>query len=338
MNRQDILVDSYGRRVSYLRISLTDLCNFRCVYCLPEEGVPVTPPSNYLTRDEIMRFVKIMGRLGVHRIRLTGGEPLLRDDVLDIVKSLKSIETVRDLSLTTNASHLGPLVQPLKEAGLDRINISLDSLDPERFKEITLTDFYYQVLDATFLALRAGFPVKLNMVVLKGISDTEIEEFAKMAYDFPLDVRFLEFMPLCGTGWKPEWVLPIDHVRKVIHKRFELTEEKNREDDVAQNYLIHGGKGKIGLIASLTESFCDACSRIRLSADGNIHPCLFSDKEVSVKELLRNKATDEAIIEAIRHAVSIKPKGNWFHENKFNEKDSPVELLQANPMIRSIGG
>ncbi len=305
---------------------------------MPEEGVPVVPPSKYLTRDEILRFTKIIGRLGVHRIRLTGGEPLLREDILDIVRALKSIETVKELSLTTNASRLGPLVNSLKEAGLDRINISLDSLDPERFKEITLKDVYYEVLDATFSALRAGFPVKLNMVVLKGISDEEILEFAKMAYDFPLDVRFLEFMPLCGTGWKPEWVLPIEHVRQVIHQHFELTEEKNRKDDVAQNYMIHGGKGKIGLIASLTESFCDQCSRIRLSADGSLYPCLFSDKEVSVKDLLRSHASDEAIIEAIRYAASIKPKGNWFYENKFNEKESPIEQLQSHPMIRSIGG
>lgn len=332
------LIDSYGRQITYLRISLTDLCNFRCVYCVPAEGLTLLPRSQYLTRSEIARFVRILGHLGVTRVRLTGGEPLLRSDILDIVRCLKEIETVKDLSITTNGSRLAPLLEPLKEAGLDRINISLDSLDPERFQEITHSDTYFEVLNVVHAALEAGFPVKLNMVVLKGLAEKEILEFVQMACEFPLEVRFLEFMPLCGTGWQADLVSPIQEVRQIVLENFDLLEELPRGDHVAQTFAIRGGKGKVGFIASLTESFCDQCSRIRLSADGKIRPCLFSDREVSVKDLLRREASEEEILEAIRYAAKIKPRGNWFRDHPFRKEEETPFAFQSNPMIRKIGG
>jgi cyclic pyranopterin phosphate synthase len=337
MKQESQLVDSYGRRLNYLRLSLTDLCNFRCVYCMPPEGLEsVIPKSNYLTRNEILRFVKIIGSLGVDRIRLTGGEPLLRSDITDIVRALKTIESVKEISLTTNGSKLKKFLKPLKEAGLDRINISLDSLDPVRFKEVTLRDSYLEVLESTFLALEMGFPVKLNMVVLKGLTGKEIVDFVRLARDRELDVRFLEFMPLCGTGWRGELVFPIQKVRSIVKEHFEL-EEVERGDDVAQTFRIKGGKGRVGFIASLTESFCNDCSRIRLTADGKIRPCLFSEKEVSVAKLLREDGTDEEIIRAIRYAAEIKPKGNQYLEQPFDENNLEVKTLSA-PLIRGIGG
>ncbi len=307
---------------------------------MPPEGLPtLIPPSHYLTKNEIMRFVRIMGEFGVYRIRLTGGEPLLRKDILDIVRALKSIETVKDLSITTNGSLLGPLVGPLKEAGLDRVNISLDSLDPKRFEEITLVDAYRKVVASAFLALDAGFPVKLNMVVLRGITAKEIVEYVQMACDYPLDVRFLEFMPLCGTGWRPELFWPIEKVRSVVREYFELSPDgEPRSDKPAESFKIRGGKGKVGFIASLTESFCDQCSRIRLSADGKIQPCLFSDTQVSIKDLLRENAPDEKIVEAVRFAVKLKPKGNWFRDNPFKFEENKDLAFASNPMIHNIGG
>lgn len=337
MLQEKPLIDSYGRRIDYLRISLTDLCNFRCIYCMPAEGISFLSPSKYLTRPEIVRFVQIIGQLGVTRIRLTGGEPLLRKDILDIIRALKEIESVRDLSITTNASRLGPLVRPLKDAGLDRINISLDSMEPERFKEVTLSDTFHQVLEAVFLALQSGFPVKLNMVVLKGLTRQEIIQFVQLARDYPLEVRFLEFMPLCGTGWRPDLVLPIQNVRSIVFENFQL-EELPRNGNVAYSFAIRGGKGSVGFIASLTESFCDSCSRIRLTADGKIRPCLFSDKEVSIKDLLKNNAPDEEIIQAIRYAAEIKPKGNWFSEKPFRREENYDSFFVLNPMIRALGG
>lgn len=332
------LVDSYGRLINYLRISLTELCNFRCIYCMPPEGISLRPPSEYLTRQEITRFVAIVGRLGVYRIRLTGGEPILRKDILDIIRSLKQIDTVKDLSITTNGSRLAPLVRPLKEAGLDRINISLDSLDRGRFQEITRVDAHEKVLEATFAALSAGFPVKLNVVVLREITKEEILGFVRLARDYPLEVRFLEFMPLCGKGWQTDLFLPIDEVRQIVCARFDLVEELPRDDRVAQTFRILGGKGKVGFIASLSESFCDRCSRIRLTADGKIRPCLFSDVEVSIKGLLRRNAPDEAIIGAVREAIRMKPKGNFFQEHPFRPNEENTFAFQPASSIRILGG
>ena len=332
----DCLIDSYGRRITYLRISLTDLCNFRCVYCEPPEGHMATPPSHYLTKEELQRFVRIIGRLGVHQVRLTGGEPLLRRDIVDIVRSLKAVETVQDLSITTNASRLAPLIQPLKEAGLDRVNISLDSLDPKRFKSITLSDAYEDVYKAVFLTLKAGFPVKLNIVILKGLTREEITRFVDLAYQYPLEVRFLEFMPLCGSAWEPDLVLPIRDVRMIVGEHYNL-KEIPRGSDVAHSYELVGGQGRVGFIASLTESFCNTCSRFRLSADGNIFPCLFSDVQVSVKQLLRENAPDEEILQAIRLAAQIKPKGNGYQDTPFDEK-APQAAAVNNPLIKTIGG
>ncbi len=333
-----LLVDSWGRRISNLRISLTDLCNFRCVYCMPKEGLPVLPPADYLTKNEIVRFVSLAGQLGVTRIRLTGGEPLLREDILDIVRCLKEIPTVKSLSITTNASRLGPMVKPLKAAGLDRLNISLDSLDQARFERVTLSSTYREVLEATYLALEEGFPIKLNIVALEGLEKEEIVQFVNMAIWHPLEVRFLEFMPLCGSGWRPDLVLPIDQVRQVVFENFDVEEEPRSLDQVAQTFKIRNGLGKVGFIASLTESFCDHCSRIRLTADGRIRPCLFSEKEVPVKELLRRSAPDGEILEAIRTAARIKPAGNLFRERPFQKSGSPDFEFESYPLIRTIGG
>lgn len=334
---QEPLVDSQGRQINYLRISLTDLCNFRCVYCTPAEGFAAMAPSEYLTREEILRFVRVAGQMGIYRVRLTGGEPLLRKDILEIITALKTVETVRDLSITTNGSCLRPMLESLKTAGLDRLNISLDSMDAFRFREVTLKDAYADVMSSVMTALKIGFPVKLNMVVLKGLTADEIIRYVNLAKIYPLDVRFLEFMPLCGTGWKPDLVLPIQNVRRIVSENFSLI-PLDRGNNVAEEFLIRGGRGKVGFIASLTESFCNECSRIRLSADGRIQPCLFSDDQVPVKELLRNGASDAAIEEAIRYAASIKSRGNRFRDEPFTGHESDFEKYQKTPMIRVIGG
>lgn len=333
------LVDAFGRRHHYLRISLTDLCNFQCVYCTPAEGYPTMPPSQFLTKQEILRFVKVIGRLGVHKVRLTGGEPLLRKDILDIVSALKSIESVKDLSLTTNGSRLKEYLRPLKEAGLDRLNISLDSLDALRFKAITLTDAYEEVMASVLAALEHGFPVKLNMVALQGLTRKEIVQFTRLAVEYPLEVRFLEFMPLCGTGWQEDLVLPIQEVRKIILGDFDLDDEEPRLDHVAQTFRIRGGKGKVGFIGSLTEPFCGQCSRLRLTADGRIRPCLFSDQEVPVRELLRRNASEEEIVAAIRQALFKKPAGNPFCEKPFEYSEGQSSEFECETLaVMRLGG
>lgn len=334
----EALFDSFGRRINYLRISLTDLCNFRCIYCLPTGGLPVLPKSQLLTRSEIVRFVKIIGRVGITRIRLTGGEPLLRPDLLDIVKSLKEIKTVKDLSITTNGSRLKQLLGPLKEAGLDRINISLDSLNPKRFHEITRSHAYRPVLEAIFSALEMGFPVKLNLVAVKGLTVEEIIRFVTLACKYPFEVRFLEFMPLAGDAWTKDRFLPMAFIRSVVREHFELEPDGARGEQVAETFKIRGGKGKVGFIASLTESFCDRCSRMRLSSDGNLFPCLFSETQVSVRRLLRENASDEDILAAVREAARLKPRGNWFREHPYRGDFEHEWDPLAMPFIHNLGG
>ena len=335
------LVDSHGRTITYLRVSLTDACNFKCVYCVPPGGFSSMDRSCYLNREQIVRFVRLAGTVGIERVRLTGGEPLLRHDLVEIVGDIKKMTSIKDLSVTTNGSRLQSLLKPLKEAGLDRINISLDSLDPARFKEVTLSNTYHQVLESTHRALEMGFPVKLNVVALIGLKSEEIIRFVQLAVDDPLEVRFLEFMPLCGSGWYPDLVFPIAEIRRIIKNRFSLIEEINRKDRVAQTFSIAGGKGKIGLIGSLTESFCDQCSRIRITADGRIRPCLFSEAEVSVGQLLHRNAADEEIIMALQEAVRIKPAGNPFRNQPFQGQGgnlSEQDYGHSKVIMRSLGG
>lgn len=331
------LVDSYGRTIRTVRISLTDHCNFRCVYCMPPEGLDYIHKQTYLERDHIARLVSLLAPLGVCRVRLTGGEPLLRKDVVEIVAALRQSVPDLELSLTTNASRLAELAGALKQAGLDRMNISLDSLDPRRFAQITRAGQYDRVWAGIDAALAEGFPIKINVVVMRGMPREEIVEFVDLAVEHDIDVRFLEFMPLCGTAWANEVVLPIAEVRKTVRERYDL-EELPRGDRPAQAFAIEGGRGRVGFIASLTEPFCDTCSRMRVTADGNIRPCLFSNYEYPVGDLLRAGAPDAAIIDAVRHAVWNKPWGSEFADKPFAEDEPTAREAAATPFIRSIGG
>jgi len=336
--REDFLVDSYGRQVTYLRISLTDRCNFRCFYCVPAGGFSLLPKSELLTLSEIVRFVRIISQMGVCRIRLTGGEPLLREDILGIVREIKELGTIRDLSVTTNGSLLNNMARPLKEAGLDRLNVSLDSLDPNRFQAITASGAYKNVREGILRALEEGLPVKLNMVVLRDLAEEEIIEFVRLAQYFPIQVRFLEFMPLCGTNWRMDQFVPIKEIRRIVENNFSTLPLSPENDAVASVYSLAHGKGSVGFIASVTESFCNRCSRIRLSSDGKIFPCLFSTVQVSVKDLLRRGASDEEISKAIQTAVRLKPAGNAFKEGFMGVEQSEIYKKNNAPLIRAIGG
>jgi cyclic pyranopterin phosphate synthase len=304
---------------------------------MPPEGLALMDKSAYLTVDEIVRFARVIGRVGVGRIRLTGGEPLLRKDIVPIVGRLRQVESVNELSITTNGSRLTKLAEPLRSAGLDRLNISLDSLDPERFREIARFERYDRVRDGIRAALDVGFPVKLNVVVLKGMPESEILEFAEMAVASDLEVRFLEFMPLCGSGWQADLVLPIGQVRDVVRGCFNLHEEE-RGDRPAQTFSVEGGRGRVGFIASLSEPFCGTCSRVRLTADGKIRPCLFSEYEVALRDLMQPDVPDDRLLEAIKDAVSNKPWGNEFSDAPFEDGENTRRNVMSTPAIRSIGG
>ena len=323
------LIDTFGRHIDYLRISVTDRCNFQCVYCVPAEGWPLMSKEKLISFEEIARVAKLFLQLGGRKIRLTGGEPLLRKDVATLVSMLSSLPGLKELGLTTNGFHLKALAKDLKEAGLQTVNVSLDSLDPSRFAQLTGSTQFSRVWEGVEETLRLGFKTKMNAVVLKGITDQEILDYGRLVQNFPLEVRFIEFMPLCGSGWHPEWMHPIREVRQVLQKHFDLV-ELPRGSNVAQTFEIKNGRGKIGFIASMTESFCSDCSRLRLTSEGKLRSCLFSNEEIDLRPFFQEDKAERKIVEKIKEAVRKKPVGH----NSYRELPQALEL----PRIRFVGG
>ncbi len=340
------LSDQHGRKIRHLRLSLTDQCNFRCVYCMPPEGVPTQPKSNFLSVDETIRLVRIFSEWGVSKIRLTGGEPLVSDSVLAVTEKIRMLPHVQEIALTTNGSLLKKFAAPLKAAGLDRINISLDSLKRDVFTSMCLRDGLKDVLAGIDAAKALGFPIKLNTVVMKGINHTEIFDFIHFALQNNIDeVRFIEFMPLCGTGWRPEAVFPLTQAVSDLKTQF-VTKPIFDTSSVAESYEVahQGQKTKVGFIQTLSKPFCGHCSRIRLSATGFLQPCLFSHAGVKLKPLLAQSSDDEVKL-AIAECVFNKNKENEFAKQKNKNVDLTTTLYQNNsqsrtqyPSIRAIGG
>ncbi len=326
-----MLTDSYNRPITYLRLSVTDRCQFRCVYCVPIEGIKNLPQESQLSLGEIERLIRALAKMGVWRVRFTGGEPLLRPDILSLVALSSTIPGITDLALTTNGEYLADLAFDLKRFGLNRVNISLDSMKPERFKELTCSRAFDKVWKGIHRSLEVGLKVKINVVVLKGISSAEIDSFADLAFRFPLEVRFLEFMPLCGSAWKPELFWPIEKVKSQIAATYKM-KALDRGTEVAESFQLIGGKGRIGYIASMTEPFCSKCSRIRMSADGKIQLCLFSPIQYDLLPALRGGASLEEIQQKISALVLKKPEKHPFSGEGVKRKEA------AHGMMRAIGG
>lgn len=296
---------------------------------MPKEGIPLVSHRDMLSFEEIVRVAKVFLSMGGKKIKLTGGEPLVRQDIEKLVAALAALHGLADLGLTTNGFYLQDLAAPLVKAGLKRINVSLDSMNASRFAHLTHSLSWKRVWEGIQEALRVGFAVKINVVAMKGITNEELFEFGQLAFSHPVGIRFIEFMPLCGTGWHPEWMLPLKTIEDYFHEHFDLV-ELSRGSSTAKTYQLKGGRGNIGLIASMTEPFCDHCSRLRLSADGKLHPCLFSHETVDIKCALRNGSSDAAIQELIQQAVWKKPKGHGI--------SLPIHDAKTLPRIRAIGG
>ena len=325
------LFDSHGRKIRDLRISLTDRCNFRCFYCLPNGEPPLARKETILTYEEIVRTAEIFVSLGVEKIRLTGGEPLIRKDVEGLVKQIAELKPrLKDLALTTNGHTLADRASDLKSAGLDRVTISLDSLKPENFKRITGVDKLPMVLEAIEAAKRTGLePVKINAVVVRGYNDDEVVDFAAFARDHNVSVRFIEFMPLdSGHDWKREMVVSGSEIKAKIDQVFPLDlKDKSRGTETAWKFSFRDGSaGEIGIIAPVTEMFCGACSRIRLTADGQIRTCLFSTNEHNLRDALRNNG-DENVIEFIRKTVFQKEASHKINDREFVQPDRTMSFI-----------
>jgi cyclic pyranopterin phosphate synthase len=316
-----VLKDSHGRTIDYLRISLTDRCNFRCIYCMPEEGVEQMSHNDILSMEEIERVVKVAARRGIKSVRLTGGEPLVRKGVVGLVESIANTPGIENISMTTNGVLLPSMADDLRRVGLNRVNISLDTLDEAQFRQITRVGSLQQTLDGIDAALEAGFnPVKINAVAVRSLNQ-DFLEFAKLSIDRPLHVRFIEYMPVGessgsdGSGWGKADVIASDDLREMISNAAleaglpALVPADNAPLGAgpARYWEFPNANGTVGFISPLSRHFCSDCNRLRLTADGKIRPCLFSDTEFDVREALRGEGGDEAIDAVLLDALGHKP-------------------------------
>ncbi len=325
------LVDSFGRIATDLRVSVTDRCDLRCLYCMPEEGLTWTPSDEILSFAEIERLLRVMQTLGVTTIRLTGGEPLMRRDLPNLIARIKQLG-VEDISMTTNGTMLARHADALKRAGLRRVNVSLDSLDHDRFTMITRRDRLERVLEGLNAASSVGLsPVKINCVIVRGVNDDEVVAFAELARVTGFDVRFIEYLPLdADQQWTAAGVVPSAELITRIDATYELEAEVALEAAPSRNFrFADGAPGSVGFIASVTEPFCESCNRIRLTADGQFRSCLFSVKELDLRAMIRGGAEDAEMASAIVASVANKQAGHGI--------GTPVFVRPARSMS-AIGG
>jgi len=319
--RNPKLVDSFGRVVSNLRISVTDRCNFRCRYCMPEEGMQWMDREELLTFEEITRCVAVFAGLGVDKIRLTGGEPLMRKDMHRLVNMIANVPGIRDIAMTTNGFFLKDQAAALKQAGLHRINVSLDSLDPKTFEVMTRRTSFDKVWEGILAAREAGLtPIKVNAVLVRGVNAEDIPRFARLTRDEGFIPRFIEYMPIgMDDGWAADKVVAGEEVRHRMEREVgvALVPVEKMGAQPADRYAFEDGKGEVGFINSVSEPFCGACNRVRLTSDGKLRTCLFSLAETDLRALLRGSATNEQIAEEIRDAVHKKEKGHLINQPGF---------------------
>ncbi|MDO4803506.1 MAG: GTP 3',8-cyclase MoaA [Lachnospiraceae bacterium] len=315
--------DSYGREITYLRLSITELCNLRCRYCMPEEGICKKRHEDMLTEDEMVMAVETAASLGISKVRITGGEPMVKRNVLSICERVAHVPGIRQVCLTTNATLLKTHAARLREAGVDCLNISLDTLDPQKYTWITRCGNLQDALDGIDAALEAGFAnIKLNAVLIGGFNEDEVEELAKLTLRWPVDVRFIELMPMSGSGGFGESAyLSNAHVLKMVPDLIPV----DKDGGVARLYRLPGARGRVGLISPLSNHFCTSCNRIRLTADGKIKPCLHSGEEYPIKGLDR-----EEMEEMMKSAICGKPKWHGVL--------SAGEVSRAKRQMNQIGG
>ena len=329
-----ILTDSFGRKHNYLRISLLEKCNLRCTYCMPADGIALSPKASLMTVEEIFAIAETFVKNGVDKIRLTGGEPLLRKDFPEIVSKLSELEI--SLSITTNGILIDRHIEVLKQFNVKKINLSLDTLVSSKFHTITLRNQFEKVIDNLHLLLNNDFQVKVNVVLMKGFNDNEIVDFVKLTQFLPISVRFIEFMPFAGNEWDRSKMVSQKEILSLVETEFSLEEIQKLEDEknfTSRNYKIKNYQGDFGIISSITNPFCDSCNRIRLTADGKIKNCLFSNSETDLLTAFRN---GESITDLIAASIQNKKKVRAGMVS-VSEMDDPTLHFDNRSMI-AIGG
>lgn len=323
-----MIKDKFGRKINYLRISVTDRCNLRCIYCMPQEGIKLFPHKEILSYEEIITVAKAGRSIGIDTIRITGGEPLIRKNLSYLIEQIKNIDGIQDLAITTNGILLEKMLKELVSAGLKRANISLDSLKRDRFFNITRQDALHDVLKGIEKSIEAGlYPIKINMVVIKGLNDDEIIDFVRLTENQPLIVRFIEYMPWGSLEkWDEKKILSAKEIKTIIEKEYgKILPANINSKGPADNFYINGFKGFIGFITPLSEHFCGRCNRIRLTADGKLRLCLFSQQEIDIKSKLRTGSSIEELSDFIVKAINQKPEKI---DIKSHIKNHPREMSQ----------
>ena len=324
------LIDTFGRVATDLRVSLTDRCTLRCTYCMPADGVPWLPSAEVLSDDEVVRLVRVaVERLGVTEVRLTGGEPTLRPGLVGLVARLAALRPRPELSLTTNGLSLARTAAALRAAGLDRVNVSLDTTDPARFAEITRRDRWHDVVAGLAAADAAGLaPVKVNAVLTRGLNDDEAPTLLRWCLERGYELRFIEQMPLDAQhGWNRSLMVTAAEILAALRAEFEITPAGDRGSAPAESFLIDGGPTTVGVIGSVTAPFCAACDRVRLTADGHVRNCLFAREESDLRTPLRGGADDDELAERWRKAVWGKRPGHGIGEPSFRQPERPMSAI-----------
>ncbi len=304
----DYLIDRFNRKITYIRFSVTSKCNFNCMYCVShiDEG----EKTEEFTKDDMAFLFRIVSKLGIEKVRITGGEPLLRKDIIDIVRSASINKDINEIVLTTNGSLLRQLAQPLKDAGLTRVNISLDTLRREVFKKITQRDFFENVIDGINASINVGLtPLKINTVLMKGINEEDIISIAELSLKYPVIIRFIELMPVGNNGFWKDHYMSFAEALDIIKRKYELSVSEGAKGEVADYYKIVRSGGKIGFITPVSQHFCDTCNRIRITATGKIYPCLFSKESIDIWKAVKLQDRNE-LIKLIKKSVEIKPVGH----------------------------
>lgn len=329
---EQLLVDSYGRRIKSMRISITDKCNFRCTYCMPAEGLPWLKKAEILSYEEIVRIARIAVDCGIEQIRLTGGEPLVRRDMPELVRQLRQLKGLRSLSLTTNGILLNRLARPLAEAGLTRINVSLDSLIREKFAQLTRRDQLDRVLEGLeeLEKYPSIHPIKINAVAIRGYSEQEVLDFVRFARSKAYVMRWIEFMPLDADQiWRKEDILTGGEIKQIIEASYGPLVQITSGDpsETARRYTFSDGIGEVGFINPVSEPFCSTCDRIRLTADGQLRTCLFATEETDIRAVLRSGAGDEAVANTLRQAVWHKELKHYIGDKRFKRANRSMSMI-----------